>query len=74
MNEMYSVTEREAFFYGFRLGVRLMAYLKAGRRLDSYSHSKNALVAFFVLKFYQLNALFSLLCINHCFLLNNMIQ
>lgn len=47
MNEMYSVTEREAFFYGFRLGVRLMAYLKAGRRLDSYSHSKNALVAFF---------------------------
>lgn len=24
MNEMYSVTEREAFFYGFRLGVRLM--------------------------------------------------
>ena len=58
MNEMYSVTEREAFFYGFRLGVRLMAYLMAGRRLDSYSHSKNALVAFFVLKFYQLNALF----------------
>lgn len=28
MNEMYSVTEREAFFYGFRLGVRLMADLK----------------------------------------------
>lgn len=28
MNEMYSVTEREAFFYGFRLGVRLMTYLK----------------------------------------------
>ena len=24
MNEMYSVTEREAFSYGFRLGVRLM--------------------------------------------------
>ena len=23
-NEMYSVTEREAFSYGFRLGVRLM--------------------------------------------------
>ena len=25
MNEMHSVTERDAFFYGFRLGVRLMA-------------------------------------------------
>ena len=25
MNEMYSVTERDAFSYGFRLGVRLMA-------------------------------------------------
>ena len=24
VNEMYSVTEREAFSYGFRLGVRLM--------------------------------------------------
>ena len=24
MNEMYNVTEREAFSYGFRLGVRLM--------------------------------------------------
>ena len=24
-NEMYSVTEREAFSYGFRLGVRLMS-------------------------------------------------
>ena len=24
MNEMYSVTEREAFSYGFRLGARLM--------------------------------------------------
>ena len=25
MNEMHSVTERDAFSYGFRLGVRLMA-------------------------------------------------
>ncbi len=25
MNEMYSVSERDAFSYGFRLGVRLMA-------------------------------------------------
>ncbi len=25
MNEMYSVNERDAFSYGFRLGVRLMA-------------------------------------------------
>ena len=25
MNEMHSITEREAFSYGFRLGVRLMA-------------------------------------------------
>ena len=25
MNEMHSVTERDAFAYGFRLGVRLMA-------------------------------------------------
>ena len=25
MNEMYNVTEREAFSYGFRLGVRLMS-------------------------------------------------
>ena len=25
VNEMYSVTERDAFSYGFRLGVRLMA-------------------------------------------------
>ena len=24
-NEMYSVTERDAFSYGFRLGIRLMA-------------------------------------------------
>ena len=25
MNEMHSITERDAFAYGFRLGVRLMA-------------------------------------------------
>ena len=25
MNEMHSITERDAFSYGFRLGVRLMA-------------------------------------------------
>ena len=25
MNEMYSVSERDAFSYGFRLGARLMA-------------------------------------------------
>ena len=25
MNEMHSITERDAFFYGFRLGVQLMA-------------------------------------------------
>ena len=25
MNEMYNVTERDAFSYGFRLGVRLMS-------------------------------------------------
>ena len=25
MNEMYSITERDAFSYGFRLGVQLMA-------------------------------------------------
>ena len=25
MNEMYNMTEREAFSYGFRLGVRLMS-------------------------------------------------
>ena len=25
MNEMYSITERDAFSYGFRLGVRLMS-------------------------------------------------
>ena len=25
LNEMYNVTEREAFSYGFRLGVRLMS-------------------------------------------------
>ena len=25
MNEMYSITERDSFSYGFRLGVQLMA-------------------------------------------------
>ena len=49
MNEMHSITERDAFSYGFRLGVRLMAVTAGKAQMQTRSEQEAVMVAMAVM-------------------------